>query len=85
VQGNREIHKWILLIAKITVDTSVIAKWFKIEEDRERALKLRSWAEVGRIKLVTSVILLSECARGRKKVLKVIWKIKELRCSRFLK
>ncbi len=51
----------------VTVDTSAIVKWFKIEEDRERALKLRSWAEVGKIKLVISAILLSECARGLKK------------------
>ena len=51
----------------VTVDTSAIVKWFKAEEDRERALKLRSWAEVGKIKLVISVILLSECARGLKK------------------
>ena len=49
------------------MDTSAIVKWFKAEEDREKALKLRSWAEVGKIKLVISIILLSECARGLKK------------------
>ena len=49
------------------MDTSSIVKWFKVEEGREAALKLRKWTEEGRIKLVVSVILLSECARGLKK------------------
>jgi predicted nucleic acid-binding protein len=59
----------------VTVDTSAIVKWFKAEEDRERALKLRSWAEVGKINLVISIILLSECARGLKKA---GWENKEI-------
>ena len=52
---------------RITVDTSAIIKWFKIERDRERALKLRNWAEAAKIRLAVSAILLSECARGLKK------------------
>jgi predicted nucleic acid-binding protein len=52
---------------RITVDTSAIVKWFKIEDGRERALKLRNWAEAAKIKLAISTILLSECARGLKK------------------
>jgi uncharacterized protein with PIN domain len=52
---------------KVVVDTSAIVKWFKIEENRESALKLRSWTEEEKIKLVISAILPSECARGLKK------------------
>lgn len=51
----------------VCVDTSSIVKWFKVEEGSEEALKLRKWTEEGKIKLVVSVILLSECARGLKK------------------
>ncbi len=51
----------------VAVDTSSIVKWFKVEEDRESALKLRSWTEEEKIKLVISAILPSECARGLKK------------------
>jgi len=43
---------------KVSMDTSSIVKWFKVEEGREAALKLRKWTEEGRIKLVVSVILL---------------------------
>ena len=52
---------------KVCMDTSSIVKWFKVEEGSEKALKLRKWTEEGRIKLVISTILLSECARGLKK------------------
>lgn len=52
---------------KVSMDTSSIVKWFKVEEGSEEALKLRKWTEEGGIKLVVSEILLSECARGLKK------------------
>ena len=48
---------------RVAVDTSAIVKWFKVEEDRESALKLRSWTEEEKIKLVISAILPSEYAR----------------------
>ncbi|TFH46141.1 MAG: PIN domain-containing protein [ANME-2 cluster archaeon] len=51
----------------VTIDTSSLIKWFKTEEDREWALELRNWTEVQKIKMVNSVILFSECARGLKK------------------
>jgi predicted nucleic acid-binding protein len=60
---------------KVAVDTSAIVKWFKIEENRESALKLRSWTEEENIKLVISAILPSECARGLKKA---GWENKEI-------
>nr|QNO46316.1 tRNA(fMet)-specific endonuclease VapC [Methanosarcinales archaeon ANME-2c ERB4] len=59
----------------VAVDTSAIVKWFKIEENRESALKLRSWTEEGEITLVISAILPSECARGLKKA---GWENKEI-------
>ena len=59
----------------VAVDTSSIVKWFKVEEDRESALKLRSWAEDEDIKLVISAIRPSECARGLKKA---GWENKEI-------
>ena len=52
---------------KVSMDTSSIVKWFKVEEGSKEALNLRKWTEEGRIKLVISAILLSECARGLKK------------------
>ena len=52
---------------KVCIDTSSIVKWFRVEEGSGEALKIRKWTEEGRIKLVVSVILLSECARGLKK------------------
>jgi predicted nucleic acid-binding protein len=52
---------------KVSMDTSSIVKWFKVEEGSKEALKLRKWTEEERIKLVISTILLSECARGLKK------------------
>mgnify|MGYP001161678680 CR=1 FL=1 len=67
------------------IGTMVKRGAFKIEEDRERALKLRSWAEVRIIRLVNSVILLFECARGFKKSFKGHMENKGLMCSRFLK
>ena len=48
---------------KVSMDTSSIVKWFKVEEGSKEALNLRKWTEEGRIKLVISAILLSECAR----------------------
>lgn len=60
---------------KVTVDTSAIVKWFKIEENREYALKLRSWVEEEKIELIISAILPSECARGLKKA---GWESKEI-------
>ncbi len=59
----------------VTVDTSAIVKWFKTEENREAALKLRGWTEDEKIKLVISAILPSECARGLKKA---GWRNKEI-------
>jgi len=52
---------------EISMDTSSIVKWFKVEEGSKEALKLRKWTEEGRIKLVVSAILFTECARGLKK------------------
>ncbi|KAF5437605.1 putative nucleic acid-binding protein, contains PIN domain [Candidatus Methanophagaceae archaeon] len=52
---------------KVCMDTSSIVKWFKTEEGSKEALKLRQWTEEGRIKLVISMILLSECTRALKK------------------
>lgn len=52
---------------KVCMDTSSIVKWFKVEEGSKEALKLRKWTEEGRIKLVISMILLSECTRALKK------------------
>ena len=60
---------------RVAVDTSAIVKWFKVEEDREPALKLRSWTEEEKVKLVISAILPSECARGLKKA---GWENKEI-------
>jgi predicted nucleic acid-binding protein len=53
--------------SKVSMDTSSIVKWFKVEEGSKEALKLRKWTEEGRIKLVVSTILLSECARALKR------------------
>ncbi len=52
---------------KVCIDTSAIVKWFRVEEGREQALKLREWTEKQRVDLVLSMLLLSECARGLKK------------------
>ncbi len=52
---------------KVCADTSAVVKWFRVEEGREQALKLREWIEEHRINPVFSTILLSECARGLKK------------------
>lgn len=52
---------------KVCVDTSALVKWFKDEKERLEAIKLRSWAEEGKIKLVVSAVVLTECARAFKK------------------
>ena len=52
---------------RISVDTSVIVKWFKEEEGRENAIMLRNYAEDGKIKLIISAITFPEVARGLKK------------------
>ncbi len=52
---------------KVCVDTSALVKWFKAEEGRSEAVKLRNWAEEGKIKLVVSAVVLTECARAFKK------------------
>lgn len=44
-----------------------MVKWFKVEEESAEALKIRRWAEEGRIKLIISAIVLSESARALKK------------------
>ncbi len=52
---------------RVCIDTSAVVKWFRVEEGREQALKLREWTEKRRINLVFSMLLLSECARALKK------------------
>ena len=37
---------------KVCVDTSALVKWFKDEKERLEAIKLKNWAEEGKIKLV---------------------------------
>jgi predicted nucleic acid-binding protein len=53
---------------RVRLDSSILVKWFKVEEESGEALKLRRWAEEARIKLVISAIVLSESARALKKV-----------------
>lgn len=52
---------------KVCLDTSALVKWFKAEEERSEAIKLRRWAEAAKIRLVFSAIVLTECARAFKK------------------
>ena len=52
---------------RVCLDSSVVVKWFKVEDDSKEAIKLRRWAENARIKLVISAIVLSESARALKK------------------
>ena len=52
---------------KVCLDTSALVKWFKAEEERSEAIKLRRWVEVAKIRLVFSAIVLTECARVFKK------------------
>jgi predicted nucleic acid-binding protein len=52
---------------RVCLDSSVVVKWFKVEEESAEALKIRRWAEEGRIKLIISAIVLSESARALKK------------------
>jgi len=52
---------------KVCVDTSALVKWFKVEEGRSEAIRLRSWGEEGKIKLTISAVVLTECARAFKK------------------
>ena len=49
---------------KVCVDTSALVKWFKDEKERLEAIKLKNWAEEGKIKLVVSAVVLTECARA---------------------
>ena len=53
---------------RVCLDSSVLVKWFKAEEESTEALELRRWAEDARIKLIISVIVLTESARALKKV-----------------
>jgi predicted nucleic acid-binding protein len=52
---------------RVCVDTFVLVKWFKVEEESSKAVNLRRWAEEAKIKLVISAIVLTECARAFKK------------------
>jgi predicted nucleic acid-binding protein len=52
---------------RVCLDSSILVKWFKVEEESGEALKLRRWAEEARIKLAISAIVLSESARALKK------------------
>ncbi len=54
--------------SRICLDSSVLVKWFKAEEESTEALRLRRWAEEARIKLVISTIVLTESARALKKI-----------------
>jgi|GEM_PF-1331857 len=54
--------------SRVCLDTSVLVKWFKVEEESTEALELRRWAEEARIKLIISAIALTESARALKKV-----------------
>jgi glycosyltransferase involved in cell wall biosynthesis len=38
----------------VCLDSSVVVKWFKVEEESAEALKIRRWAEERRIKLTIS-------------------------------
>ena len=53
---------------RVCLDSSVVVKWFKVEEESAEALKIRRWAEEGRIKLIISAIVLSESARALKRI-----------------
>jgi len=52
---------------RVCLDSSVVVKWFKVEEESAEDLKIRRWAEEGRIKVIISAIVLSESARDLKK------------------
>ena len=56
---------------KITLDTSVIVKWFRKEDDREYALLIREWITEDSVEAVVSTIALTELARA---LMKAKWK-----------
>lgn len=56
---------------KITLDTSVIVKWFRKEDDREYALLIREWITEDSVEAVVSTITLTELARA---LMKAKWK-----------
>ena len=62
-----ELRKTRSYRPRVCLDSSVVVKWFKVEEESAEALKIRRWAEEGRIKLIISAIVLSESARALKK------------------
>ena len=53
---------------KVCLDSSVLVKWFNIEEGSTEAIEIRRWAEEAKIKLVISALVITECARALKKV-----------------
>jgi len=56
---------------KITLDTSVIVKWFREEDDREYALLIREWITEDLVEAEVSTIALTELARA---LMKAKWK-----------
>lgn len=73
---------------RVCLDSSVAVKWFRIEENSKGAFDLRKLAEAERIKLVFSAIVLTESARGLKKLAVVMirsmkWRICLIRSSAF--
>ena len=53
---------------RVCLDSSVLVKWFKVEEESTEALELRKWVEEARVRLIISTIVLTEGARALKKV-----------------
>ena len=56
---------------KITLDTSVIVKWFRKEDDREYALLIKEWITEDSVEAIVSTITLTELARA---LMKAKWK-----------
>lgn len=56
---------------KITLDTSVIVKWFREEDDREYTLLIREWITEDLVEAEVSTIALTELARA---LMKAKWK-----------
>ncbi len=56
---------------KITLDISVIVKWFRKEDDREYALLIREQITEDAVETVVSTIVLTELARA---LMKAKWK-----------
>lgn len=64
---------------RVCLDTSVVVKWFKIEENSESAIELKRLAETSRIKLAISAIVFSDDEHHFKESLKSYFTDKNVR------